>query len=80
MHLVDEEHRAEQAVAGALHHLAGIGDAAGHGRELDQLGVHGVGEQMREGGLAGAGGTPQMMEGRLPPATKRERAVCSPTR
>ena len=57
--LVDEQHRSEQPALGALHHLAGVGDPGGHRRELDQLGADGVGEQVRERGLAGPGRPPQ---------------------
>ena len=59
MHLVHEQHGLEQTVAGAVHHLAGVGHAAVDRGELHQMGTHRIGQQVRERGLAGTGGPPQ---------------------
>ena len=63
MDLVDEQHRLEQAALGALHHLAGVGHAGGDGRQRDQLRADRLGQDRRQGGLAGAGRAPQDQRG-----------------
>ena len=62
MDLVEEEHRlavVEVAVAaGLVHDLADVLDPCGDRGQLDEPPVRGAGDEVREGGLAGAGRSP----------------------
>ena len=59
VYLVDEEDRAHAAelVAGAVAHLADVGDVGDHARAAHELALRGAGDDFREGGLAAAGRT-----------------------
>src|SRR5699024_256447 len=66
--LVDEQHGlaadGPQPGAGLVDHLADVLDTGEHGGDLDELAVTGLGDDVGECGLPGAGRTPQDHRGR----------------
>ena len=66
MDLVDEQDRPEERRLGVIHHPASVRDAGADRGELLEVGADRHREQVGQGGLPGARGTPQDRGGQVP--------------